>query len=199
MHYLIYKITNRLNNKIYIGKHKTDDKNDSYLGSGILIKKAVEKYGRESFTKELLVECATEEEMNKMEEKIVDDEFVSRQDTYNVMVGGQGGGGKSQWDVAREKLSILRKNPEFAKAHNLAMRIGADSYYLNNPGTFLGKCHSDITRQKMSKAKLGLYDGEKNPMFGKMWITDGVTSTRINKSDTIPVGYKKGRLVKKSS
>ena len=37
-HYIIYKITNTFNNKIYIGKHITEDLNDGYMGSGKIIK-----------------------------------------------------------------------------------------------------------------------------------------------------------------
>jgi hypothetical protein len=54
MYYLIYKITNLINNKIYIGKHITKDKNDDYMGSGKLITRAIEKYGLENFKKEII-------------------------------------------------------------------------------------------------------------------------------------------------
>jgi len=48
----IYKTTNKINGKIYIGKDTTS--NPQYLGSGKLIKRAILKYGVENFTKEIL-------------------------------------------------------------------------------------------------------------------------------------------------
>ena len=50
----IYKITNLVNNKIYVGKDTTSDKN--YFGSGILIKRAIQSYGLENFVKEIIDE-----------------------------------------------------------------------------------------------------------------------------------------------
>lgn len=51
MYYTIYKNTNSINDKYYIGKHKTQDPNDDYLGSGKVIRAAINKYGRDKFTK----------------------------------------------------------------------------------------------------------------------------------------------------
>ena len=51
-YYGIYKITNLVNGKMYIGKHVTSDLDDGYLGSGIIIQRAVKKYCKESFIKD---------------------------------------------------------------------------------------------------------------------------------------------------
>ena len=61
MMYCIYCITNQINNKTYIGQHKTDDLQDSYMGSGDLIKIAIKKYGLQNFTKTIPAVAGTKE------------------------------------------------------------------------------------------------------------------------------------------
>ena len=91
MHYTIYETKNMLNGKIYVGLHKTTDLSDSYLGSGILVCNAIKKYGRHNFTKTVLFVFSTKDEMIAKEKEIVTEEFCTRDDTYNIAIGGQGG------------------------------------------------------------------------------------------------------------
>lgn len=86
--YTVYKVTNTINGNIYIGVHKTDNPNDRYLGSGLAVREAVAKHGRDAFTKEVLHAFDTLEEAYAKERQLVDEEFVARRDTYNMICGG---------------------------------------------------------------------------------------------------------------
>jgi hypothetical protein len=63
---IIYKTTNLINGKIYIGQTKHPD-NKRYLGSGTYIKKSIKKYGRQNFLRETLEVCNTQQELNERE------------------------------------------------------------------------------------------------------------------------------------
>ena len=90
MHHLVYKITNTINGRYYIGVHSTTNINDSYFGSGKLIIEAVSKYGKENFTKEILYTFETAQEAYDMEFQLVK---TTREDSnsYNMTMGGKGG------------------------------------------------------------------------------------------------------------
>lgn len=111
MYYIIYQITNNVNGRIYIGKHKTQDLADGYMGSGKLIQKAIKKYGIDNFQKDILFVFASESEMNAKEKELVNENFVLSSDNYNITLGGSGG-----WDPVKSKIAFLgRKHTEEAK------------------------------------------------------------------------------------
>ena len=60
--HIVYKTTNIANKKIYIGAHSTANLLDDYIGSGRLLKRAIKKYGREHFKREILFQFSTLEE-----------------------------------------------------------------------------------------------------------------------------------------
>lgn len=88
--HIIYKTTNLINGKIYVGLHSTDNIDDGYLGSGWVLKSAIKKYDRENFKREVLLVLSNREEAREVESLLVDKEFASRQDTYNLQEGGMG-------------------------------------------------------------------------------------------------------------
>lgn len=88
MFHLVYKITNKVNHKFYVGYHKTSHINDSYMGSGKLILRAIKKHGIDNFSKEILLVSDSKEAAEELEAFIVDDEFILRDDTYNLVTGG---------------------------------------------------------------------------------------------------------------
>jgi len=92
MAHYVYKITNKLNGKWYIGKrkHKTPY-SDPYMGSGKLILEAIKKYGKNSFDKMVLKVFDTNEEAAKYEASLVTKETISTSMSYNMHEGGHGG------------------------------------------------------------------------------------------------------------
>lgn len=87
--HFVYETTNLVNGKYYIGKHSTNDLNDGYLGSGKHFKNAVLKYGKENFSRKILHFFETSEQAWKFEEKIVTEETIKDNNSYNEAYGGK--------------------------------------------------------------------------------------------------------------
>lgn len=125
----IYKITNLINHKIYIGKDTTSDPN--YFGSGLLIKRAFEKYGKENFTKEVIDITGDYDELSKKEIYWISKyKSTDKKIGYNIAPGGEGGDTLSNHpdlDLIREKIS--KNNPKTGKTYEEAFGVEkANSY-----------------------------------------------------------------------
>jgi len=217
--YIIYKITNLINEKIYIGCHKCEDINDDYMGSGTLLKRAKEKYGIENFSKEILEVYNTSEEMFNMESQLVNEEFISRDDVYNIKLGGEGG-----WDYindhnlcntfnrelnlilgerGRQSQKILSETDnEWVKQRSENLSVSSKKYFEDGGiNGFAGKVHSDEAKKKIGEANSKHQKGEGNSQFGKVWIysLDLKESKKIEKEELpkyLDLGWFKGRKMK---
>lgn len=117
-YYYVYKIVNDVNGKEYTGFHSTDNLDDGYMGSGNLIIKAIEKYGIEHFHKEIIQLFDNRKDAEDLERKIVDEDYVKRDDTYNISLGGNvcilfgednGFYGKHHTEDAKARMSESKK------------------------------------------------------------------------------------------
>ena len=108
MSYIIYKTTNTINGKYYIGV--TNGNNVHYKGSGRVLKDAFKEYGIKNFIRETLEEFDTEEEAYLREAEIVDETFVADRNTYNIGKGGKGGPGQSKSLEHKEAIRQSRLN-----------------------------------------------------------------------------------------
>ena len=112
---IIYKTTNLINGKIYIGKDKYN--NDKYLGSGKILKQAINKYGIENFIKEVIEVCKDEKTWLEREVYWIS-YFNSIKEGYNIALGGNGGdtiSNNPNRDEIRKKHSEKMKDPKVNK------------------------------------------------------------------------------------
>lgn len=86
--HITYITTNLVNNKQYVGDHSTNNINDSYLGSGTLVLKAIKKYGRENFKREIIQICESKEEAFNLQEKYIKEYNTLYPAGYNISPKG---------------------------------------------------------------------------------------------------------------
>ena len=185
MNYLIYKTTNLLNTKYYIGCHQTDNLNDGYLGSGKHLKYAIKKYGKNNFKFEIMYSLSSKEEMFELERSIVNEDLINSPLTYNLKIGGSGGNpgiigafkGKKHSDETKEKQrqASLKQITTDEKRKKLSV----NNAMKNNPEirkkvseTLTGRTCSNEHCKRVAEANLG-----------KILINNGIIAKRIPKDE----------------
>lgn len=173
MFYTVYKTTNTTNGRDYIGKHKTNDINDGYLGSGKLLKQAIKKYGKDSFVKEVLFVFDNEKEMNDKERELV----ILSEDSYNLCEGGNGGfgyinsnglggmKGKKHSDKTKAVLAEQSRNRKPCLGHVLTEDHKQKIGYANKIA-LKGTNKSDEHKRKISEAIKLKWELKKNCGIG---------------------------------
>ena len=192
-YHFIYKTTNLINQKYYIGMHSTDNLDDQYIGSGTRLWSSINHYGRENFIVEILEFLPDRKSLREREAQIVDFEKLKDPFCMNICTGGEGG-----WEVynndsniqrnkclrGNEKMRLLRKSNEEWKNIESKLRAGLIKQQLeagirtvsdNFRLSFLGKTHTDEIKKRISEANSKHQAGAGNSQFGKRWMNkDGV-------------------------
>lgn len=153
--WFVYKTTNITAGYIYIGVHCGTEE-DKYLGSGVLLKQAIKKYGRDNFSREILERFESADDAYDREAELVDEAFVKSPYTYNLALGGRGHDGRSSTEQTRARL----RKPK-TDAHRAAISRGKTGLKMAlhhrraQSERQLGTTHTEETKLKMSAAKSG--------------------------------------------
>lgn len=172
MFYTIYKTTNIINGKFYIGKHKTKNLKDGYMGSGKLLRHAMRKYGIENFHKEILHVCESEKQMNALEKILV---VPDKEINYNLCDGGKGG-----WSYLNKQF--LEKEKWVRKGRISANRI------LNEKKSELAKLkYQNNVKQCLNCGKTLSYEKRHNNYCNHSCAATVTNKARINNNRPIKV------------
>ena len=201
----IYEITNKLNEKTYIGQHTVRNgktiESDTYWGSGTILKAVMAKYGIENFEKKILISGEfTKDEINELEIGEIAKQRSLGKAEYNISDGGESpfinsdfaksAASKADPKKISESLKKFRSKETLEDRKILGDKIKAGQLRVNfdhhTKGT-TGFRFSDEQRHKMSESRIG----KSNGSFGTHWYTNGKENI---KSKICPEGFWAGRI-----
>jgi len=178
----IYITTNMINGTRYIGQKIFNDKWTNYLGSGQYLKRAIKKYGKENFTREIIALGYDKEELNLLEIAFINNHnAIKSNDYYNIADGGNSGNkfaGFSEERLIEDKLRrrnlwLGEKNPLYGKKYTEAEKAKMSIANSGRKHTeeakeriikaLYGRPCSDETREKIRESQ----KGEKAYMYGR--------------------------------
>ena len=207
-YHFIYKTTNLVNEKFYIGLHSTHKLEDGYLGSGTMLWHAIKKYGKENFKRETLEFLPDRDSLKAREKEIVNHEFLQNPMCMNISLGGQG-----EWKqpdpetrIKIQKLggqgfSQKLKDPEYRQKVSTRCTESNKStprgfMATDNQCDWTGRKHRPEAIEQMRLSKKGHGIGETNSQFGTVWVKNSSETKKIKKTDLeqfIADGWTRGR------
>jgi len=210
-YHFIYKTTNLLNDKYYIGMHSTNNIKDGYLGSGTRLRYSIRKYGIKNFKLEIIEWCNSREDLINKESELVNEDLILNEQCLNLKPGGSGGFcNKShlasflkgrEWGIYLGGITTgkLLRGKELTSEYKNKISNGLIHYFKTNVGNFKNRSHSEETKNKMSELSKGMGSGITNSQYGTCWITNEIINKKITKGDKIPNGFRLGRKIKVKS
>ena len=167
-YHVLYQVVNNINGMIYIGIHSTNNLFDSYMGSGKNIIAAIKEFGKENFTKYIIGLYDSKYELIQAEMKIVNKEFMIREDTYNIRTGGVGGvcfyteemkqnmsNAQKKWHQENNYSDEVLKNRSEALKRRYLISPFSEESKLKCSISNSGKIRSEEAKQKNREAHLG--------------------------------------------
>jgi len=168
---IIYKTVNLINKHYYIGKDQQN--NPTYLGSGLILNKAIKKYGKENFIKEILEECDNPDILAEREKYwIAHYDAVNDPNSYNIHHGGRGGNTGAYHKVG---------NPMYGKKHSPETIEKQKKNRRKWCQTPEGQAHLQRARDRML--------GENNWNYGKPMTTETKEKLRSARYQSRGKGY----------
>jgi hypothetical protein len=219
-HY-IYKTTCKITGKFYVGMHSTDNLEDGYLGSGKILGYSRAKYGDENHKKEIVEFCLSRTELRQREKEIVNEELLKDPLNINLKYGGEGGwdhiknsegykeqqikAGRNGGFANRSKMSV-ETQLKMSKVSSVTATKTLKTLWKEKQEIMLNinlkariAANSEISKikRKRTNSERKHQQGELNSQFGTCWVTNGIESKKIKKTELesfIVLGFKTGRI-----
>jgi len=201
-HYL-YKTTNLINDKFYVGMHSTDDLNDGYLGSGKHLRNSINYYGKQNFKFEILEFFNSREILIEEEEKLVDRDFIKDPLCMNLRIGGHGAFpfhtfnlGSKRTEETKIKMGEWIRTDEYKikiSEANLG-KIRTDEHKEKYHNCKIGKKHSEASKLNMSEVMKGKNKGKKHSEASKLNMSEAHKGKKL--SDEHKNKISEGNLLK---
>lgn len=200
MYGYIYKITNLLNSKCYVGKHKYDklELDESYITSGILINQSIQKNGLDNFNREIIDFADSLEELNKKEIYWIDKLNTKTPNGYNLTAGGDGRVGLDAWNKGLTQETDTRVYNNTTKSK--ATKYSKYGNYYGKQNVKLSEEHKKkISEQHKNNEKLKiqnkiLHEKQKLLFKDSVWYHNDTEERCFKRDEEIPNGWIKGRL-----
>lgn len=186
---IVYLTTNIINDKKYIGVDSLN--NPNYLGSGKLLKKAILKYGRDSFKKEILFEFENLSDAYKKEAELITTyNAIDSEDYYNIHPGGKGGWG--HLDTKGINNPMYGKSVRDVLIEKYGKREGIEIWEKSriNAGKAIskklkGKKLSETHKNNLSKSRKEFWDklSEEEKDLRRSEMSKNMKAANITRSD----------------
>ena len=173
MYFYVYKTTNITNGKYYIGAHRSSSLDDGYLGSGKHLNRAIRKYGRSNFTREILKQCDSEKEMFLYEEELVS-RFLGNPNCYNLASGGRGGSiiqnrkPFTQKHSEKTKTAIRAKNSGKRHSKETIQKLRENNWARTNPEAQRDHARKAALISHLSREPVILSEARKQKISGSL-------------------------------